>query len=251
MATSEQDQAEVAPQASRPSVTALRDELRHAIVTCRLAPGAEATQMQLAEQFGVSRTPLREALRMLELEGLIVREPNGRFRIAELSLDDIEQLCVIRMSLETAAVWITVPLLTNTDHAELEGLLAQVDRYALVGDWEGFEGPHRAFHMKITSGVGPSYSEQVARLFVHGTRYRQAYARIVSARGRYAVSQAEHRAMLDAIEAYEPAPAAGLVAIQYARTALEIAAEVDPEHPMDKVRTILAVHTGSRELPAT
>jgi hypothetical protein len=57
--------------------------------------------------------------------------------------------------------------------------------------------------------------------------------------------------MLDAIEAYEPASAAGLVAIQYARTALEIAAEADPEHPMEKVRTILAVHTGSRELPAT
>ena len=251
MATSPQDQTEVAPQASRPSVTALCDELRHAIVTCRLAPGSEATQMQLAEQFGVSRTPLREALRMLELEGLIVREPNGRFRIAELSLDDIEQLCVIRVSLETAAVRITVPQLTNADHAYLEGLLAEVDRYALVGDWDGFEGPHRTFHMKITSGVGPSYSDQVARLFVHGTRYRQAYARIVTARGRYAVNHAEHRAMLDAIEAYEPASAAALVAIQCARTVLEIAAKADPEHPMEKVRTILAVHTGSRELPVT
>jgi DNA-binding GntR family transcriptional regulator len=250
MATGRQDQTAVAPPASRPSVGALRDELRHAIVTGRLAPGAEATQMQLAEQFGVSRTPLREALRMLELEGLILRESNGRFRIAELSLDDIEELCVIRMSLETAAVHITVPQLTNADHAELEGLLAEVDRYALVADWEGFEGPHRAFHMKITSGVGPSYSEHVARLFIHGTRYRQAYARIVTARGRYAVSQAEHRAILDAIEAYDPARAAGVVAIQIARTALEIAAEADPEHPMEKARTILAVHTGSRELPA-
>jgi DNA-binding GntR family transcriptional regulator len=236
--------------APRPSVTALRDQLRHAIITGELAPGAVATQMQLAEQFGVSRTPLREALRMLELEGLIVREPNARFRIAELSLDDIEQLCVIRISLETAAVRITVPQLTNTDHAELEGLLAQIDRYAFLGDWEGFEGPHRAFHMKITSGVGPSYSEQLERLFRHATRYRRAYGKLVAAKGRHAVSQAEHRAMLDAIEAYEPEPAAALVAVQYARTALEIAAEIDPEHPMDKVRTVLAMHTSSRELPA-
>jgi DNA-binding GntR family transcriptional regulator len=235
---------------SRPSVTALRDKLRHAIVTGQLAPGGVATQTQLAERFGVSRTPLREALRMLELEGLIVREPNARFRIAGLSLDDIEQLCVMRISLETAAVRITVPQLTNADHAELEGLLAQIDRYALVGDWEGFERPHRDFHMKITSGVGPSYTEQLVRLFTHGTRYRRAYGKIVTAKGRAAVSQAEHREILDAIEAYEPERAAAVVAIQTARTAIEIAAEIDREHPMDKVRTTLATHTGSRELPA-
>ena len=95
----------------RGAVTALRDRLRTAIVTGEIPASAARTQSQLAASLGVSRTPLREALRMLELEHLIIREPNGRFRAADLTADEIEQLGVMRVTLEAAAVRLTVPLL--------------------------------------------------------------------------------------------------------------------------------------------
>jgi DNA-binding GntR family transcriptional regulator len=232
----------------RPGVTVIRDRLRDAILSGDLPPGAVATQIRLAEQFGVSRTPLREALRMLELEGLILREPNGRFRVSSMSVDDIEELCVMRISVEATAVRLTVPVFGNADHAELEGLLAQIDRFALLEDWVGIEVPHRAFHAKITSRAGERIVEQLARLWDHATRYREASFRKVAETGGFDVRQAEHRGMLDAIEAYDADAAAAYIALQIGRTAIEVVADIDPDHPMTKVRTTLATHTGSTEL---
>jgi DNA-binding GntR family transcriptional regulator len=235
---------------TRGAVTALRDRLRDAIVNGEIAAGSVRTQTELAEMLGVSRTPLREALRMLELEHLIVRESNSRFRVADFSLEEIEQLGVMRISLEAAAVRLTVPELTNADHAELEGLLAQTARLAELGEWEAWERPHLEFHMKLTGAVGPTYTEQLTRLWGHATRYRRAYETIVTASERHEVSQREHRAILDAAEAYDAEAAAALVAVQYARTVLEIAAVLDPDLPLERVRTALEAETGSRELPA-
>ena len=232
---------------ARVGVAVIRDRLRHAILSGDLAPGVVATQIQLAQRFGVSRTPLREALRMLELEGLILRQPNGRFRVAPVSVTDIEELCVMRVSLEAAAVRLTVPVLGNADHATLEGLLAQIDRFALLEDWVSIEVPHRAFHAKICSGAGQRIVEHVALLWDHAARYRKISLQKAAA-GGWEVRSAEHRGMLDAIEAHDAGAAAAYIATQIARTAIEVAADVDPEYPMAKVRAALAMHTGSTEL---
>jgi DNA-binding GntR family transcriptional regulator len=242
--------------ASRGSVIALHDRLRQAIVRGEIPAGAVQTQTQLAEALGVSRTPLREALRMLELENLIVRQSNGRFRVAGFSLDELEQLAVMRIALEAPAVRLTVPTLTNADHAELEGLLAQSERLAATQEWEAFEVLHLRFHHKLTSGIGPTYTEQLERLWDHATRYRRAHNDIMTAVRRHAISERhhaissqEHREILDAVEAYDAATAARGVAVQYTRSTLEIAAQLDPAHPMEKVRTALEAETGSRDLP--
>jgi DNA-binding GntR family transcriptional regulator len=232
-------------------VTALRDRLRAAIVTGEIPAGAVRTQAQLAQALGVSRTPLREALRMLELEHLIVRQSNGRFRVADITLSDIEELGVMRIALDAAAARLTVPALTNADHAELEGLFAQTSRLARLGEWEAFHRPHVRFHLKLTSGVGPMYTDQLVRLWDHAERYRMAYTEIVTAQGREGVAIAEHRAILDAAEAYDADGVARGLAVQYARRAIEIGAVVDPSYPMDRIRTILELETGSRKLPAT
>jgi DNA-binding GntR family transcriptional regulator len=238
--------------AERQGVAAIRDRVRAAIVAGELGPETVATQSQLADAFGVSRTPMREALRMLELEGLIVRETNRRFRIAGFSLDDLEELYVMRLSLETSALRLTMPSFTHADHAELEGLLAQMKRFALVSDWQGFEAPHRAFHARLIDGAGARVTEQLGRLWDHAARYRSAYAIVVGGGDddAWALRRGEHRALLDAVEDGDLETAVRLLASHYARTALDIAAKLDPANRMERLRTILEAQTGSRELLA-
>jgi DNA-binding GntR family transcriptional regulator len=237
--------------AERQGVAAIRDRLRKAIVTGELGPDTVSTQTQLADALGVSRTPLREALRMLELEGLIVRETNRRFRIAGFSLDDLEELYIMRISLEVSALRVTLPTFTHADHAELEGLMAQMQRFAHVRDWEGFQQPHRTFHMRLVDGVGPRVGEQLRRLWDHASRYRAAYAVVVGSTqpdDGWALRRAEHRALLDAVEEGDVDAATAILASHYARTALDIAGRVDSSNGMERLRTILEAQTGSREL---
>jgi DNA-binding GntR family transcriptional regulator len=230
----------------RGAVTTLRDRLRTAIVTGEIPASAARTQAQLAAALGVSRTPLREALRMLELEHLIIREPNGRFRAADLSADEIEQLGVMRVTLEAAAVRLTVPELTTDDHAVLEGLHAESQRLAEVGEWADFERAHRRFHMVLTRAAGAMHAEQLGRLWEQETRYRRAFEHLADADGRDAVSQAEHRSILDAAEARDAEAAARLVAEHHARAVRAIGASLDPDYPMERLTVALEIEHGER-----
>jgi DNA-binding GntR family transcriptional regulator len=230
----------------RGGVAALRDRLRTAIVTGEIPASAARTQTELAAALGVSRTPLREALRMLELEHLIIREPNGRFRAADLSADEIEQLGVMRVTLEAAAVRLTVPELTPDDHAALEGLHAESRRLAEVGEWADFERAHREFHALLTKAAGAMHAEQLGRLWEQEARYRRAFEQLADADGRDAVSQREHRGILDAVEAGDAESAGRLVAEHHARAVRAIAGRLDPGYAMQRLDVALAIERRER-----
>jgi DNA-binding GntR family transcriptional regulator len=188
---------------------------------------------------------------MLELEGLVMRQGNGRFRTAPIAIDDIQELAVMRISLEAMAVRLTVPTFGNADHAELEGLLAQIERLVLVEDWEGVEVPHRDFHQKLVSGAGDRIVELLGRLWDNATRYRCVSSGLVaSAPENYETRSREHRAIVDAFEMGDTRAAAGWVATQIGRTALEAAALIDPDHPVSLIRATLRTHTGRETLGA-
>jgi GntR family transcriptional regulator, rspAB operon transcriptional repressor len=232
------------------TVALIRDLLRDAILSGELSPGERATQVSLADRFGVSRTPMREALRMLELEGLVLRESNGRFRISPLSGPQIEDLAVMRINLEVVAINLTVPRFGNADHAKLEGWLAQIERYAMLDDWVGIEVPHREFHRMLVSGAGDRITALLGQLWDHASRYRTLAFQAL--RGNFApweTSRAEHRAIVDAFEAYDAPTAASWAATQVARTAIVVAREIDPDHPATRVYSVLERHTGRATLP--
>jgi GntR family transcriptional regulator, rspAB operon transcriptional repressor len=225
------------------TVALIRDQLRDAILGGELAPGEPATQVDLADRLGVSRTPLREALRMLELEGLVVRESNGRFRISPLSIEQIEDLTVMRINLEAVAVRLTVPQLGNTDHAELEGRLAQIERYAKLEDWRGIEVPHSEFHLALIAGAGDQITALLRQLWNHATRYRRvAFQQVADNQIRWDTARVEHRAIADAVEAYDAVGAAAWAVTQIARSAIRVAAQIDPDHPVPRVHAELGRH---------
>ncbi len=220
------------------NVALVHDLLRTAILRGDLAPGATTSQVGLARNLGVSRTPLREALRLLQREGLVLAEANRRIRIADFSIADIEELYLMRIALEAVAIRITVPTLTPEDVAELEGLMAQMDHFMRRDDFERMDVPHRAFHARFVSGAGSRVASAIGQLFDHAQRYRRAYGAAVS--DGWPVRRAEHRAMLDAAAAGDAALTVTRMAVHYARTARLALSQLDPGHDPVLLRTAIA-----------
>src|SRR5207244_5260841 len=101
-----------------PSTEVVHARLRDGIVRGEFDPRVPISQVQLARRLGVSRTPLREALRMLQREGLIDSEPNRRVRVAPLSVSDLEQLYAARVVVEALALRLSAPHFTEVDMEE-------------------------------------------------------------------------------------------------------------------------------------
>src|SRR3954447_25935990 len=160
------------------NVAAVHDRLRAAILSGEIPAGQATSQNALARDFGAGRTPVREALRMLQREGLVLSEPNRRVRIADLSASDAEELYLMRIALEAVAIRITVPAFTASDIAALEGLMAQMDFYMRRQDNDGLRAPHGELHARLVGGSGPRVTTLIAQMFDHAERYRRAFGGI-------------------------------------------------------------------------
>lgn len=110
----------------RQSLTsAVADKLRDQIIRGEIAEGSQLRQDAIATQYGVSRIPVREALRQLDAEGLIAIVPNRGAVVPALSPDDIGELFSIRALLEPEVLKLSIPYLTDEDFSEAETILAK------------------------------------------------------------------------------------------------------------------------------
>lgn len=218
------------------SFAAVYEALRDAIVSGALEPGAITTQMALAERFAAGRTPLREALRVLQREGLVVTEPNRRVQITALTATDVLELYLARVPLESEAVLRTVPQLTSRDDAELQGYLAQMDHYGAGRDWAGLREPHRAFHARLYSAAGERLNRLIAELAEHAERYRLAAAADPELWQR---RQAEHREITAAAARRDAELTSRLLVEHYARTAQLICADLDPHADLSRLAAVM------------
>lgn len=205
------------------NVGTVYERLRTAILRGEIGAGATIPQAKLAADFGAGRTPLREALRMLQRDGLVVSEPNRSVRVATLSGEDFEELCTMRVALEAVAIRITVPTLTSADIADLEGYMAQMEHYQRRGDEAGMRAPHRACQRRV------------ADLSDHSERYRLRFG----GHGGWEDRRAEHRGIVDAAADGDPDLAAVRLAEHYARTAVLVFGALKPEHGPGRLRTAI------------
>jgi DNA-binding GntR family transcriptional regulator len=210
--------------------------LRDAILVGELAPGSTTTQTSLAERYAVGRTPLREALRLLQSERLVVDEPNRRVQITPLTAPDAEELFVTRVVLEPAAARLAVPQLTSRDDAELLGLMAQMDHYEQGRDWLALREPHRAFHTRLFAAAGPRIVALLSQLFDHAERYR---LRGSPGPEFWRLRQSEHRAIAAAAAARDGDATALLLARHYAHTAGAVCSQLDPAWDLARLRSTL------------
>lgn len=227
------------------NVTVVHDRLRDEILLGNI-PAGETSQVALARDLEVGRTPLREALRMLQREGLVISEPNRRVRIAGLSARDAEELYIMRVALEAAAIRITVPELGSDGIAELEGYMAQMDHYMKAFDHGGFRAPHRAFHARLISSAGSRGATAIAQLFDHAERYRVAFG--ATTPEVWEQRRAEHRDILDAAAKGDADAAVHHLIEHYGRTAGLIFTGLEPGYDPDHLRTTMrAISKGSED----
>src|SRR4051812_41577030 len=216
--------------------------VREAILEGEIAPGATMSQVALADEFGISRTPLREALRMLQTEGLVDAERNRRVRVAAISPRDLEELCVMRVTLESEAIRLAVPRMSAEDLARLEGYNAEMAHFAEAKDYRRWVVPHQAFHRALTAPSGERFASVLTQLFDHAERYRRMHI----GHGPSAWATKDHRAILDACKAGDREAAGRLLAQHFARTAFEVIDELDAAYEPAKLRETLSASAAAR-----
>lgn len=120
--------------------------IREAIIVGELKPGERLMEVQLAEKMGVSRTPVREAIRKLELEGLVVMAPRKGTHVAELSTKDIMDVLEVRASLDGLATALCAERITDYELKELKNVLDQLAGFIEKGNLQGSIKKDIEFH---------------------------------------------------------------------------------------------------------
>ena len=127
---------------ARQAIPHVHAYLRECILDGTLTPGTKLSQVSLAKQLGISRTPLREVLRMLQEEGLVEIEPNQRTRVSGLDPQELDDVYASRILLETLALSMTIGNFRAASRKEAKRLLAAMRRAARTGDFDAWFAAH-------------------------------------------------------------------------------------------------------------
>jgi DNA-binding GntR family transcriptional regulator len=203
-----------------PASQRVADYLRTAILGGDIAPGQRVRQAMVAERFGASRLPVREALRMLETEGLIENEANKGARVPLLDRHEVDVIYQMRERLEPLALSQSIPHLTAGD---LHNLGQIQDRIEAGSDVRDFLELDRELHLLTYSGCHvDQLTSMVTRLWNSTQHYRRAFVSS-SGPGRMWVINSEHRLLLDAIERRDTTDAERYLGGHIRRTRVELA----------------------------
>jgi len=221
-------------------------QVREAILLGELEPGAWVSQVQLAARLNLSRTPLREALRRLQTEGLVQLDFNRRLRVAALSVPDLESLYALRIVTEPLAVRLSVPQLQAADIEDLADALTAMNVASDRGEEAAALSHHHRFHFGLFAYAEDRLRAQVENMWDHSVRYVRLYDPAPSYRFSLIVmGRADHERIYAAAAARREAETAWLVAEHLARTALTVIANVASEHDPRVIREALAFVRGA------
>lgn len=194
--------------------------LKEEILSGKYPPGTRIRQEDIAEESGASRSPVREALRMLEADGLVTLVANTGAWISQLSLAECEEMYQIRERVEPLLLRSSMPNLTDND---LERLASLVRRMEENQDVEKFLQFDREFHLLSYSGASTALlGDMVQRLWNTTQHYRRAYTRLLATSGFKPVHY-EHHLLLAAIGRGDTEDAERILYGHIRRTRLELA----------------------------
>jgi DNA-binding GntR family transcriptional regulator len=218
--------------------------LRDAILEGSIPAGGIISQVELSQHLGVSRTPLREAIRRLEQEGLVEATPRMRARVRSLDEKDIEFAYVNRILLESVAIALTTPALGPDDFDVLDLALAEMTAAVEAGVFEDWEAAHRRFHRGLLINAPERMVNEIENLAARSvlTANRELYLITVS-QGFHA-GPGEHEAILAACRARDATKASALLARHLSVSALAVVTQLMPEHEPASIRVALRLIAG-------
>lgn len=174
--------------------------LREAILDGILAPGTWLREEMLAREFGVSRTPVREALQQLRREGLVTDSPHQGVFVGRLTVEDILAIYVVRESLEGLAARLAAMRATPEDCAKLEALIEAMR--AVENDPSTLAELNLRFHAEVRRVAGNAYLDRFLTQIEHAIRRFGQTTLTYPGRPKQAIT--EHEAIVDAIRAHDP-----------------------------------------------
>ncbi len=194
----------------RKTVTGMALEvLRERILRGEYREGEQLRQDALAESLGVSRIPVREALRQLEAEGLVTFNPHYGAVVSSLSLEDIEELCQLRALLESELIRIAIPNLTEEDHERADAILDAYEAAFERRDIAEWGALNWRFHSTLLWAANrPLTLSVLSTLHNQSDRYMRMQLALTHGED---TAVGEHRAIAAAARAGEADQAAGLL----------------------------------------
>ncbi|MDP2803360.1 MAG: GntR family transcriptional regulator [Phreatobacter sp.] len=179
--------------ASPPAVRGTRTEelqtrLAEAIVTGRLQPGAALDEVQIAAEYAVSRTPVREALRQLSASGLVEIRPHRGAVVAKPNHAQLRDMFAVMGELEALSAGLSATQMNRAERAALEDLHRSMAILVRAGDLDAYSAANIAFHVSIYGGSHNSYLAELAS----ATRRRLAPFRRAQFEGRDRLARSHH-----------------------------------------------------------
>lgn len=182
-----------------PESQRVRDALENAIVDGRHRPGERLDPTRLEEEFGCSRTPVREALQALERSGLVQIRPKQGTYVTELGLSELAERFEVMAELEGMAARLAARRIGIAELADLDEAVAECARHAEAGDADGYYYANARFHATLYDSCGNEYlRQQVHQLKRTLQPYRRLQLRVPDRMRR---SLAEHRTIAAAVRA--------------------------------------------------
>jgi len=174
------------------------ETIRDAILKGSLKPGEKVAEPELAERFGISRTPIREAFRQLESEGYLTVIPRKGAVVAALSEKDVDEFYAIKSILEGYAAELAATRLSQKEIEKLQAINEKLRNLAAEGDVKNFYRAHNEFHdLFIKAADNQKLAELIQQLGMKFLRLRMAS---LSAPGRMNISVAEHERLIEAFK---------------------------------------------------
>jgi DNA-binding GntR family transcriptional regulator len=214
--------------------------LRELILSGELAPGEYISQVALARTLGMSPTPIREAIRLLESDGLLVSERNRRARVAPLNVEDLDAVYSSRILTEAVAIAMTVARMTDDDLQTLNTRLVRLQETVRNEDLEAWELRHAEYHHCLVMHANRFQLDLIRSLTDRAERYRRLSLLDSNPRA-FTSANAEHEKIAERCQQRDVSGAARELARHLARTALTLIASFAPEADAAAVRTAVQI----------
>ncbi len=185
-------------QPAPPMAERIAEALRQAIIAGTLEPGSRVNESEIAARYRISRSPVREALRLLQQEGLVAMEPRRGAFVKRLTPQEVVDVYDVKSMLEGHATGLATRRMGERDLERLAACVARMEREVAASDMTAYVQSTREFHEIIVHGCG---NATLASIY-QGLERKIHWLRTLSLSwpGRVDVSLADHRAILDAMQ---------------------------------------------------